>query len=125
MYGFILPLKSVTLYQTNQIRNPCIDTIKTLGKSTLKNVLLKIGLTSSYSANQSDTKVSTAGETEDVVSCTKEKKKKKRMSWQDCHGRMTVTIFHYATLPTKSQIWQGMCIKLFPIVISGRSPAYI
>lgn len=82
MYGFILPLKSVTLYQTNQIRNPCIDTIKTLGKSTLKNVLLKIGLTSSYSANQSDTKVSTAGETEDVVSCTKEKKKKK-----ECPGR--------------------------------------
>lgn len=107
LYGFFLPLKSVNLYQANQIRNPFFVITKTLSKLTLREILLKRGLTSYHSATQSDTRVSTAGETEDVVSS---QNKNKQMSWHNCHGCMTVIIFCYATSSTKSQIWQSVCI---------------
>lgn len=91
------------LHQTNQIRNPCIVTVTTLGKVNLKNVLLKIGLTSSYSATQTDTKVSTAGETEDLVSFTKEENKN---VLQDCHGCLSFAMQCY--LP--GQILSKVCM---------------
>lgn len=96
-------LWNLWIYQTNQIRNPCIVTIKTLGKSTLKNVSLKLGLTSSCSATQSDTKVSIAGETEDVVSSTKEKR--------ECLGRTVMAAWQWLSFAMQYYLPSHKCGK--------------
>lgn len=91
----------MTLYQANQIRNPCVVPIETLGKATLNNVLLQIELPSSHSATL-QTQVSTAWEWGLYFESTKEQPGRTAMhAWQGLAHHPTLTRHKFG----KASLW--------------------